>query len=964
MAEMMSKWDHPYRFVDVYGKTWETHPGWEPGDPWEDRWVYPEDEGLATIGWQVVEWVHTYINSPDGNGRMRLTPEQQRFLLWWYAFYPETEMPRYREACLVRSKGWGKDPLAAVICIVEFVGPCRLAGWSASGEPIAGPHWNPLVQLAAVSKEQNQNTSSLFPVMMDQQFQDLFEVSLGVELSYAQKRRCTLKVLTSNYRTQEGARPSCVVENEALALDTPIPTPSGWTAMGDLSDGDEVYAVDGSVTTVTKAHPVQTGRRCFEVTFDDGTSVVASDGHKWLTKHSAAKEWTRKTTLELYESRSDRHPLPPREPLEALEADLPIDPYVLGLWLGDGSARAATIACHSDDLHETLGRIWEAGYPSAVQYDEHHIRIAGGRVKGRTGESMQSNLRLLSLIENKHIPNLYLRASEAQRWALLQGLMDSDGSVKKSGEVRFTGTDPRLVDGVFELAKSLGLNCKAPRWQVRTADRWPGRAHWKPCGFVAIAADAGAPVFRLSRKVDRLKPGGTRRRGRAIVSITEVASVPVRCLTVEHESHLFLCGEGMYPTSNTHHWVFSKGGLDFHEVMGRNLNKRGDSDPWARRLAISNAYKPSEESVARMVRESWEDARAGRAVDTDTLLYDSIEARADVPLKPPEEFWTGTTESGDPSPTIEDRIQWLEGILAEIRGDSLWLSLRQTAEEILAPQNQDSISQSRRFYLNQVTAAEEAWLDRADIRAAVHEKVADLRRNVVSGEIDQFEIGWQIVAPDEPVVLFFDGSKSNDATAIVGCRVSDGYVFTVGVWQRPSDLSTEEKDVWRVDRDKVDAQVKRAMARFNVVAFFADPSHAKDETDYSPYWDKLLDTWHERWSEDLNVWAVRNTVGGHSIMWDMTSPQRTAQFVEAAQKTVEDFESLDIKIDGHPALLAHLTNAQEREDEKNGITLGKESRYSPRKIDLAVCLVGARMLARIVKLGGHDDSMGGNFWGA
>src|SRR5699024_1732479 len=105
-------------------------------------------------------------------------------------------------------------------------------------------------------------------------------------------------------------------------------------------------------------------------------------------------------------------------------------------------------------------------------------------------------------------------------------------------------------------------------------------------------------------------------------------------------------------------------------------------------------------------------------------------------------------------------------------------------------------------------------------------------------------------------------------------------------------------------------------------------------------------------------------VGGHAIQWDMTSPQRTAQFVEAAQKTVEDFESLEIKIDGHPALVAHLSNAEEREDEKNGITLGEESRYAPRKIDLAGCLGGARMLARIDKLGGHDDDGVGNFWGA
>lgn len=625
-SALMSTRTAPLEFVETYGKVWQEHPSWKDGDAWENRWVYPEDEGLQTLGWQVIEWIQTFLQSPNGDGPARLTPEQQRFVLWWYAFYPDTGLPRYREACFVRVKGSGKDPLAAMLCAVEFVGPCRLGGWDEDGNPVAVAHPNPLVQLAAVSKEQNQNTSSLFPVIMNREFQEQFEVNLGVELSYAQQRRCTLKVLTSNFRTQEGARPSCVIENEI------------------------------------------------------------------------------------------------------------------------------------------------------------------------------------------------------------------------------------------------------------------------------------------------------------------------------------------------HHWVFSKGGLDFHEVLGRNLNKRGNADPWARRIMITNAYKPSEESVARMIREGWEDAQAGRSVDTDSILYDSLEVRADVPLVPPKDHWTGTNGEGDPAPTVEDRIEWLTTILKEVRGDSYWLNARQTSETILAPQNQTSISESRRFYLNQVTAADEAWLDRKDIRAAIDEGVAHLRRQALAG-VDQYEIGWSIVGADDNVVLFFDGSKSNDATGLVGCRVSDGYVFTCGVWQRPTNLTEEEKARWRVDREKVDAQVKKVMKRFHVVAFWGDPSHAKDETDYTPYWDSLFDRWHERYSGDMLLWSAKDAARSHAIMWDMTSPQRTTQFVEAAQKTVEDFESLDISIDGHPALVSHLTNAQEREDEKNGITLGKESRYSPRKIDLAVCLVGARMLARLVKLGALDDQ-GGEFWGA
>ena len=955
LGEMMSTRTEPLEYVDVFGKVWQEFPGWKPGDPWQDRWIMPEDEGYATLGWQVIEWLQTYVQSPNGDGPCRLTPEQQRFILHWYSFDPETEMPRYRSGVFMRPKGAGKDPIAAMLCITEFVGPCRLGGWDADGNPIAVAHPNPLVQLAAVSKEQNTNTVSLFPVMMDQEFQDMFDVSIGVEVSYAQKRRCTLKALTSNFRTQEGARPSFVAENEALALDTPIPTPSGWTTMGELQDGDTVYAVDGTPTRVTKAHPVQEGRRCFRVTFDDGTSVVASDGHKWPVKHSAAKEFRRKTTLEMFESKSKRHQLPPREAIESPEADLPVDPYVLGLWLGDGSAQSGVIACHEDDLHETLGLIWRAGYTSAIQSGPNHIRVAGGRVKGRTGTSLQSQLRLLGVLRNKHIPSAYMRGSFDQRLALLQGLMDSDGSIRRTGETRFTGTLEPLVEGVFELAKSLGINARLPTWQVRDAERWPDRAHWKPCGFINMQVDESIPVFRAKRKAALLREAGKRRTSRAIVGIEEVESVPVRCLTVAHDEHLFLCGEGMYPTSNTHHWLESQGGTDFHAVLGRNLTKRGHADPFARRLMITNAYKPSEESVARNIREGIEDALAGRYVDTGTLMYDSVEVRADVPIRPPAEHCSDVDDEGNPRPTLEDRIQWLMRLLREVRGDAFWLNLRQTAEEILSPENQHALSDMRRFYLNQVTAADEAWLDRKDIIAAIDPEVAERRRSADSG-MDSFEVGWLRVDPDEPIVMFFDGSKSDDATGLVGCRVSDGYTFTLGVWQRPTNLPDDEKARWRVDRSAVDRRVDQVFRRFNVVAFWGDPSHAKDEVDYTPYWDALMDEWHRKYSDQLQVWAVNSQQSGvHAIMWDMVAPARTAQFVAAAQKTVEDFESLDITIDGHPALVKHLTNAQEREDEKNGITLGKESRYSPRKIDLAVCLVGARMLRRVVKLAGLDN---------
>src|SRR5699024_6651273 len=123
----------------------------------------------------------------------------------------------------------------------------------------------------------------------------------------------------------------------------------------------------------------------------------------------------------------------------------------------------------------------------------------------------------------------------------------------------------------------------------------------------------------------------------------------------------FRTQEGSRPScvieNEIHHWVYSKGGDEFHSVMGRNLNKRGEADAWDRRIMITNAYKPSEESVARTIREGWEDGLACRAVVSWRLLYDSLEVRSVVSLKPPEDRWMGTSEFGEPTATLDDRIE-------------------------------------------------------------------------------------------------------------------------------------------------------------------------------------------------------------------------------------------------------------------------------------------------------------------
>lgn len=980
VERLASTRNSPFEFLDVWGKTWQEHPGWKPGDPWEDRWVYPEDEGYQTLGWQIIEWGHTYVNSPNGTGRLRLTPEQQRFLLHWYSFDPETEMPRFREACFVRVKG--------PICDDEQVPTPQ--GFVRHGD-------------LKVGDEVYASDGSITTVtaVIDSGVEDescLVEFSDGAPIAVSLDHRIPVDEFGGSGRTRTVATPREMLEK-------------GLTFERKLTKG-KTKATKGGVSRYRVLRsPAREGREADFVIDPYVFGYWLGDGDKdtpRITCHEGELEWLRaefasrgmeprpaqNTHGETYRFRfgngvaqvelrrlgalGDKHI--PEEYMRA-SFDQRLD-LLRGIVDSDGHVDKrgyVEVALRSDDrlAQDVVELCRSLGLHPKVTYSETSFK--GKKYSPRARIKFVPIDFHCALLPRKREREVKVGKNTGNapfsRSRVVAGITPLGGRPVSCIEVAHPSHEYLVGENAIPVCNS----GKDPLAAFICIVEFVG-----PCRLIGWDEDgepvAGAhpnPLVQLAavskeqnQNTSSLFPVMMDQEFQDMFEVNigvELSYAQRRRCTLKVLTSNFRTQEGSRPScvieNEVHHWVYSKGGLDFHEVLGRNLNKRGFSDPWARRIMITNAYKPSEESVARMIREGWEDGQAGRSVDTGTLLYDSLEVRSDVPLKPPESEWTGTDAAGNPAATVEDRIQWLAKILSEVRGDAFWLNPRQTAEEILAPQNQGSISQSRRFYLNQVTAAEEAWLDRADIRAAIDPDVEHHRKNVTS-TMDAYEVGWTKVGPDEPVVLFFDGSKSNDATALVGCRVSDGYTFTCGVWQKPTNLTDDEAHTWRVDRGKVDAQVKRVMARFKVVAFWGDPSHAKDETDYTPYWDSLFDEWHERYSEDLNVWAVRNDVGGHSIMWDMTSPQRTAQFVEAAQKTVDDFESLNITIDGHPALVSHLTNAQEREDEKNGITLGKESRYSPRKIDLAVCLVGARMLRRIVLLGGHEDGkQSGEFWG-
>ena len=364
--------------------------------------------------------------------------------------------------------------------------------------------------------------------------------------------------------------------------------------------------------------------------------------------------------------------------------------------------------------------------------------------------------------------------------------------------------------------------------------------------------------------------------------------------------------EGGRPTftsmGETHHWLESNSGHEMAAVIERNATKSADGQ--SRTLADTNAFEPGEDSVAERTRDAYEAAEAGRVADTG-LFYDTLEA-------PPE---AKLTEA------------WIEPTLRAVRGDSTWLDIGRLKASILDVRNPPS--RSRRFWYNQIAAAEDAWMARYEWDACKREDLA--------------------LADGDEIVLFFDGSKSDDATGLAACRMSDGLVSALGVWQKPANWpapNTPGFVPYRVPRDEVHGVVENAFARYRVLAFFADPGSGQDD-DGEMYWDTYIDLWGQTWGPKLALRSVLSGPKAHAVRWDMRDSRNQETFTEAVKRTHADVLERTLFHDGHKVLRTHVINARRRTN-RWGVTIGKEHRESARKIDLAVCMVGARMLRRMI----------------
>lgn len=341
------------------------------------------------------------------------------------------------------------------------------------------------------------------------------------------------------------------VARKALALNTPILTTSGWSTMEKIEVGDYVFGLDGHPVKVNYTTPVFNGD-CYKVSFEDGEEIIADADHEWFVKGHNWRKGGIKNTKELLHyshKRADgkgteylwRVPMPNYID-NFSNTTLAIDPYILGLWLGDGSKKKPAFTCSEDDLemYDYVSSIY--GQPKTRKCSRHENTYE----ISYWGSPMQNDLRKVGVLDDKHIPEEYLKGNVSQRLALLQGLMDTDGYVSDRGECEFVQTSHTITSGVCELLSSLGI-------KYSLKEKIP-TLNGKECNKayrIHFYTDKTLPCFKLPRKVDRLKDHLNKRMDwKSIVKVEKVDNCKVKCIGVDTEDNIFLAGKKLTPTHN------------------------------------------------------------------------------------------------------------------------------------------------------------------------------------------------------------------------------------------------------------------------------------------------------------------------------------------------------------------------------------------------------------------------------
>lgn len=324
--------------------------------------------------------------------------------------------------------------------------------------------------------------------------------------------------------------------------------------------------------------------------------------------------------------------------------------------------------------------------------------------------------------------------------------------------------------------------------------------------------------------------------------------------------------EGNRPTfvlmDEVHHWVGSNGGPDFYQVLKRNVEKTTKAG--SRWVTTTNAYNPNEDSVAQQIHES-------QMVRMGIWLYDCLEGSIDIE-------------------DIRDEAA-VRSALIEAYGDATWADIEGLTRTILFDRTTPDSTYCR-FYFNQIAESSNGWMSKTEWDACLDEE--------------------DPIKPGDQISLGFDGSIRGDATGLVGCRLRDGRLFVLGVWERPENAKPD----WEVDVLAVEAAVLNAFKTYKVEWMYGDP----------PYWQ-----------EALGRWAIAQAKAGTDYVFEFwtNKPTRMVQAVERFRSAVT---VNDLSHGGNTSLTRHVLQAVTREVPQ-GLLIQKDSPRSKRKIDLAVCAI-------------------------
>lgn len=788
---------------------------------------------FPTLGPQVADFIEANFTFGPGSLQgqpARLSDDQRKILYRAYEHYPKgfkrygidmSGRRRFQRVSWSVRKGSAKTEFMAWVtgCELHPDAPVRFAGYFEDMTDQQAELWdddaldyyrefglapgravnNPYIPLLAYTKDQTEELAygalrSILEVHdSGQQIFDVGQQRILRKNEYgAEDGKCV--PLAGNPNSADGARTTFQGLDEPLALSTEVPTPDGWKTIGDLEAGDQVFDRWGEPVKVSGVAPVHHGRTCYRVTFDDGTSVVTDATHRWK-----AVDWSNRprgeqvvTTEQMYArglstSYGVRWRLPKSEGFDTPDQrDLPIDPYLLGMWLGDGATEAGYIHSHVDD-YEQICEGFENTVAKATPGRESVVRWLP--------RGLRRLLRTNALLGNKHIPEAYMFSSREQRLTLLAGLIDSDGHVAKtSHSVTFVQAKERLAQDVYTLARSFGWSASI---RSRVDERSRTGLMWK----VQFCPEDAVPTRLPRKRLDEYRNGRKNRAWPKIVAIDPVESVPVRCIEVDNDDHLFVFGRSGFLTHNTHR-LYTPTHRDAIETMLNNLPKRPLEDPW--QLAITTAGEPGQGSYAEdEFREGVACAEGKKQSEGFYFLHRQAPdgSKFNTMQQRMEAIWWAT------SPSVREWTRF-DAIAAQ------WD--REGADK----------QYLERVWTNRWTQTAAQAFDKEEFEA-----LGDPRFKIPDGAF---------------VTVGFDGAKFQDSTGFVVTDILTGKQNVLGFWERPDDseLATQadgRKVKWQVSEAEVNAAFEEIMRRFVVWRLYGDP----------PHWVETMGSWHARYPDQV-----------------------------------------------------------------------------------------------------------------